>query len=93
MPDLSQTDPGLSRGGGILGIGMGDIARANEGMQASALSESERMQYNQMVEAKNKLGISKLSSMAGSVAGTAIGGPVGGAIGGMAAGMISSGVF
>lgn len=90
MPDLSQTDPMLSRGGGILGtVGMGDVSRSQEAAQAGGFSESERTQYNQMVTAKNKMGASKLASMAGTIAGTAIGGPVGGAIGGMSAGMIA----
>jgi len=88
--DLSISDPHLASGGGLEETGLGDVKRANQGLSMAAYSQSEREQYNARVQAQNKMGISKLASMAGSIAGTAVGGPIGGAMAGMAAGMISS---
>jgi hypothetical protein len=89
MAGLDISDPHLSGGGGLEEMGLGDVKRANQGMEAAAYSQSEREQYNARVKSSNVTGIQGLVAGAATIVGTVYGGPVGGALAGSAAGMVT----
>ena len=86
---IMMSDPALSGGGGLSGLGIDAAKQAEMAGQYSAAADITRQRFNDNVKAQNKAGIQELGSAVGTVAGSVLGGPVGGALGGALGGMMA----